>query len=150
MDDFMVPVERRYWRGRYSAEGCYFDAHDWVGVCRFLLDPMGPGGDRRVRRTVGGGEFTAPPDAVLLFDGVFLLRPELVARWEMSIFVSVPLELTVGRALERGAGVGEIERSWRERYIPAQEFYYAKDRPADHADVVVFNEEFGRPGWVSR
>jgi uridine kinase len=40
---------------------------------------------------------TAAIDAVLLFDGVFLLRTELFNRWDLRIFVSA----TFGRALER-------------------------------------------------
>jgi uridine kinase len=52
IDDFLVPRAQRYRRGRYSAEGCYFDAHDRVALCQVLLDPLGPGGDRRFRDAV--------------------------------------------------------------------------------------------------
>lgn len=47
IDDFLSPRAQRYRRGQYSAEGCYFDAHDHAALCRVLLDPLGPGGDRR-------------------------------------------------------------------------------------------------------
>src|SRR5690349_3345665 len=46
IDDFLVPRGRRYRRGEYSGEGCYFDAHDCGALKRVLLDPLGPGGDR--------------------------------------------------------------------------------------------------------
>ncbi|MQY09971.1 hypothetical protein SRB5_00750 [Streptomyces sp. RB5] len=164
VDYFLLPRERRYRRGRYSAEGCYSDAHDRAALCRVLLDPLGPGGDRRFRHAVfdGGTDTplslpvaTAPEDAVLLFDGVFLLRPELVDRWDLRIFVSVPFERTVDRARERGAAastaeVAEIERSWRDRYIPAQRLYFATARPTDHADIVVHNDQLQRPSWEVR
>jgi hypothetical protein len=106
IDNFLVPRAQRYRRGRYSAEGCYFDAHDRAALCRVLLDPLGRGGDRRFQHAVFDTDTpptsTAPADAVLLFDGVFLLRPELIDRWDRRIFVSVPFEQTVDRARARG------------------------------------------------
>ncbi|AZM50519.1 uridylate kinase [Streptomyces sp. WAC 06738] len=163
VDDFLVPRAQRYRRGRYSAEGCYFDAHDRAALCRVLLDPLGPGGDRRFQPSVYDSDtdtalsppaMTAPADAVLVFDGVFLLRPELLDRWDLRIFVSVPFEETVVRArVRRTASAGsaaDVERSWRDRYIPAQQLYFAAARPAEHADVIVYNEELQRPSWEVR
>ncbi|WP_236655853.1 cytidylate kinase family protein [Streptacidiphilus jiangxiensis] len=166
IDDFLVPRAQRYRRGRYSAEGCYFDAHDRAALCRVLLDPLGPGGDRRFRHAVFDGATdtplsppasTAAADAVLLFDGVFLLRPELFDRWDLRIFVSVPFEQTVDRARDRSTAVtgstadtADIERSWRERYIPAQELYFAAARPTDRADIIVHNDQLDRPTWEVR
>jgi uridine kinase len=166
IDDFLFPRAQRYRRGQYSAESCYFDAHDRAGLCRVLLDPLGPGGGRRFRHVAYDPDTdtpscppatTAPADAVLLFDGVFLLRPELTGRWDLRIFVSVPFEQTVDRAQARGAalagsttGTADIERSWRDRYIPAQQLYFATAHPADHADIVVYNEQLQRPTWDVR
>lgn len=166
VDDFLFPRAQRYRRGQYSAEGCYFDAHDHAALCRVLLDPLGPGGDRGFQHTVYDAEADtpssppatiAPEDAVLLFDGVFLLRPELIDRWDLSIFVSVPFEQTIDRARDRGAApagpiadAAEIERSWRNRYIPAQQLYFATDRPTDHADIIVHNDRLQSPAWEVR
>lgn len=163
VDDFLFPRAQRYRRGRYSAEGCYFDAHDRAALCRVLLDPLGPGGDRRFQHTVYDAETdtaaspptaTAAADAVLLFDGVFLLRPELVDRWDLSVFVTVAFEQTVDRARGRGtalagitAGAEDIERSWNHRYIPAQRLYFATARPTERADIVVHNAPLRRPTW---
>ncbi|GAA2025818.1 hypothetical protein GCM10009839_25090 [Catenulispora yoronensis] len=172
IDDFLFPRAQRYRRGQYSAEGCYFDAHDRGALCRVLLDPLGPGGDRRIRTSVYDRDADAPlsppvravaVDAVLLFDGVFLLRPELIDRWELRVFVSVPFEQTVERARRRGTvqaeaaaeagaagAAAEIERSWRDRYIPAQQLYSATARPTDHADIIVHNDRPQRPSWEVR
>ncbi|MBD0739302.1 cytidylate kinase family protein [Streptomyces sp. CBMA29] len=162
VDDFLFPRARRYRRGRYSAEGCYFDAHDRAALCRFLLDPLGPGGDRTFRTAAYDADTdtvrsppaaTAPADAVLLFDGVFLLRPELLDRWDLRVFVSVPFEQTVDRARSRDAALAataEIERSWHDRYIPAQRLYAATAHPTDHADVIVYNALPQQPTWEVR
>jgi len=162
IDDFLFPRAQRYRRGAYSAESCYFDTHDNAALTRVLLDPLGPSGDRRFqpavydRRTdtaLSPPVTTAPEDAVLLFDGVFLMRPELIDRWELRILVSTAFAETVDRAMLRGQEVlsaAEVERRWRDRYIPAQQLYFAAVRPTDHADIVVYNDDPPRPAWDTR
>lgn len=152
VDDFLFPKAQRYRRGEYSAEGCYFDTHDIESLRRVLLDPLGPSGDRRYQRTVYDHASdtvlsplvtTAHADAVLLFDGVFLLRPELIDRWDLRTLVSAATENTIDRALFRERSVSsaiEVERRWRERYIPAQRLYCATACPADNANIVVHND----------
>ncbi|MEQ4300223.1 uridylate kinase [Plantactinospora sp. B6F1] len=162
IDDFLFPRAQRYPRGEYSAEGCYFDAHDTEALNRVLLDPLGPGGDRRFQPAVcdrttdtvfSPPVTTASVDAVLIFDGVFLMRPELIDRWDLRIFVSAALDRTVDRAVIRERQVSsraDVERRWRERYIPAQQFYFATVRPNDQVDIIVHNDEPRQPVWVNR
>ena len=162
IEGFLFPEARRYQRGEYSSEGCYLDNHDYDALNRVLLDPLGPGGDRRFHRAVYdritdmalfSPVTTAPADAVLVFDGVFLLRPELIDRWDLRIFVSTAFEQTIERAVIREQAVlsaADAERRWRERYIPSQQFYFAAVHPTDHADIVVHNDELQRPAWEGR
>jgi uridine kinase len=162
IDDFLHPRAQRYPRGEYSAEGCYFDTHDYHALNRVLLDPLGPGGDRRFQNAVydrttdtalSPPVTTAPADAVLVFDGVFLMRPELIDRWDLRIFVSTALQKTVDRAVIRErqmASRAEVQRRWRERYIPSQQFYFATVRPTDHVDIIVHNDEPQQPVWETR
>jgi uridine kinase len=96
---------------------------------------------------------TASAEAVLVFDGVFLLRPELIERWDLRIFVSTAFERTIDRALIREQAVSStvnVERRWRERYIPSQRLYLATVRPTDNADIVVHNDDFQQPAWEDR
>ncbi|MDG4805592.1 uridylate kinase [Micromonospora sp. WMMD1120] len=162
IDDFLAPRSQRYRRGEYSAEGCYHDAHDHSVLNRVLLDPLGPLGDRRFQHAVyhpvadavlSPRVTTAPADAVLVFDGVFLMRPELIDRWDLRVFVSTTLRKTVDRAVIRERRVStraDVERRWRERYIPSQQLYFAAVRPTQHADIVVHNDEPQRPVWETR
>ncbi|MBQ1020916.1 uridylate kinase [Micromonospora sp. D93] len=159
IDDFLLPRAQRYARGEYSAEGCYYDTHDNDALNRVLLDPLGPGGDRLFQPAVydrtadavlSPPVTTAPANAVLVFDGVFLLRPELLDRWNLRVFVSTALEETVDRAVIRERRVSsraDVERRWRERYIPSQQLYFATARPTRHADILVHNDEPQRPVW---
>ena len=162
IDDFLFPRAQRYRRGVYSAEGCYFDTHDYDALNRVLLDPLGPGGNRRFQHAVydrtadtalSPPVTTAPADAVLVFDGVFLLRPELIDRWDLRVFVSTALEKTVDRAVIRERRVSSraaVERRWRERYLPAQQLYFGTVRPTEHADIIVHNDDPRQPVWEAR
>ena len=162
IEGFLFPQAQRYRRGEYSPEGCYLDNHDYDALNRVLRDPLGPGGDRRFQHAVydrtadsalSPPVTTAAADAVLVFDGVFLQRPELIDRWELRIFVSTAFETTVDRALVREQGVlsaAEVTRRWRERYLPSQQFYVDTVRPTAHADIVVHNDDLQQPAWEIR
>ena len=86
---------------------------------------------------------------MLLVDGVFLLRRELRTAWDVRIFVSVEPAETLRRALMRDVGLlgshTEVERAYRERYLPGQRLYLAEHSPLEAADAVVFNDEPDRP-----
>lgn len=162
IEGFLFPEARRYRRGEYSPEGCYFDNHDYDALSRRLLDPLGPGGDRQFQEAVydrttdtalSSPVMTAPINAVLVFDGVFLQRSELVDRWDLRIFVSTEFEKTVERALVReqdALSAADIKRRWHERYIPSQRMYFALARPAEQAHIVVYNDDLKQPGWEDR
>ncbi len=163
IEGFLLPRSQRYQRGEYSAEGCYYDSFDFDALHRVLLDPLGPGGDRRFQQavydrptetTLSQPVTTAPADAVLLFDGVFLLRPELIDRWDLRIFVSAAFEVVLDRARTRDLALfgsaTEVERRHRERYRPSQQFYFDTVRPTDHADIIVHNDEPQQPAWEAR
>jgi uridine kinase len=158
VDGFHHPADVRRRRGPMSAEGYYRDSFDADAVVRSLLDPLGAGGDRRYRsatfdyRTEARLDLPwriAPDDAVLLFDRVFLLRPELRDRWDFSVVVHVTPAETMRRAMTRDAdlmgGAASVVERYRSRYLPGQEIYRAQAHPYAWADVVVDNEDVSRP-----
>ena len=164
IDEFMFPKVVRYRRGIDSADGCYHDSFDFHALHRGLLDPLGPGGDRRFQAATYDREAdrvlplsptaTAPAEAVLLFDGVFLMRPELNGDWDLRILVLTSFMETLRRArLRDSEALGSAERveeRFRVRYLPSQEHYFDTVRPTDIADVVVHNEDPDRPAWEIR
>jgi uridine kinase len=160
IESFLFPRAQRYRRGELSAGANYHDTFDYDALRRVLLDPLGPGGDRRFQRAVYDHQTdsavsepisVAPVDAVLIFEGVFLMRPELIDRWDLRIFVSVAFEEIVARARTRDAArygtPDDVERRFRSRYLPSQQFYFDTVRPTDHADVLVRNDDPQRPVW---
>jgi uridine kinase len=93
-----------------------------------------------------------PRRAVLLVDGVFLLRPALRHRWDLAVYLHVLPEETVRRARVRDAaemgGVEEVERRYAARYLPGQALYRAEARPLAVADVIVDNTDPAAPEVV--
>jgi uridine kinase len=158
IDGFLRPQAERYRRGVESAEGNYQDSFDYTALHRVLLDPLGPGGSRAYRPAVfdlladmpvPGLTAVAAEDAILLFDGVFLLRPELAHVWDFRILVSVEFDECLRRALIRDISLygsrQEVERRFRNRYMPGQRLYLEAARPAAVADVIVGNDDPAHP-----
>jgi uridine kinase len=158
IDGFHNPREVRYRRGPDSPEGYYLDSFDHEAVLSCIATPLGPGGDRRYRKAVydfrteskiDESPRTASSDAVLLFDGVFLLRPELRSAWDFSVFVDTSFPVALERALVRDlAFFGDAEsvrRRYETRYMPGETMYIEGVRPGALADVVFGNDDPGRP-----
>jgi uridine kinase len=131
IDGFHHPKHLRYRRGLTSPEGYYYDSFDYEALKSALLLPFSPGGNRCYRTAVFDFRtdspvqcpaLYAPADAVLVCDGVFLLRPELRACWDFSIFVGVDFDVAVQRASVRDValrGTAEaVQERYRQRYIP--------------------------------
>jgi uridine kinase len=130
VDGFQRPRAERHRRGELSPEGYYHDSFDYAAL----------------REAIHG--MHASRDLILLVDGVFLLRPELVEEWDLRIFVSVEPDEALRRALERDTPVfgsrEEAKRRYRLRYQPGQRLYFADARPVEAADVVVLNDDPAR------
>ena len=79
-------------------------------------------------------------DSVLLFDGVFLHRPELFPHWDFTVFVAADFDVTSERAGLRDQDLFGSPRKIREiyqrRYIPGQKIYLETERPFEKANVV--------------
>ena len=161
VDGFHRPRAERYARGPDSPEGYYEDSFDHLALRRVLLEPLGTGGDRRYRRAtfdhrtdspVSELLLTASADAMLLFDGVFLQRPELRPHFDLCVFVAVSFEEAIRRAGQRDAELlgsrHEVERRYRDRYVPGQRLYFEAVRPRELADIVVRNDDPATPVLV--
>lgn len=158
IDGFHRPRAERYWQGATSPEGYYADSFDYDALRSALLQPLSPQGSRRYHRAAFDYRTDAPSlaeeelasaDAILLFDGVFLLRPEIDNLWDYRIFVDVPFAVTVQRAILRDSdlfGSAEAARArYEERYIPGQRIYMKSVDPLRHAQAILNNEDPEHP-----
>jgi uridine kinase len=104
--------------------------------------------DVRADRAVDAAWQRVGDDIVLLFDGIFLLRPELRDHFDFTIFLHVDFSVSVARAVERDRQLGspkDVLRRYQTRYVPGQRLYLSEARPQDRADVVVDNNDYDKP-----
>jgi uridine kinase len=145
VDGFHRPRALRYARGRDSPEGFFLDSYDYPALRSALLDPF-----RRpspVRTAVFDHRSDSPvheppvrpvPGTVLVLDGLFLHRPELLDCWDLSVFLSVPFEVTFARMAVRDGCPPDPSDPSNLRYVAGQRLYLAS-APADHASVLIDN-----------
>jgi uridine kinase len=161
IDGFHRPRSERYQRGADSPEGYYEDSFDYASLRGVLLSPLGPNGNLLYRRAVFDVHKDAPisckgekasTDTVLLFDGVFLFRPELDDLWDYRIFVNVDFDVALQRAILRDRqlfGSPEaVQVRYLQRYFPGQRLYLQKVRPQERAHVIVKNNDLAHPKLV--
>lgn len=157
IDGFHQPRELRHRRGDLSVEGYYHDSFDYPALLAECLTPFLAGASRL---QVAGYDYRAeagrqvhvtdvPERAVLIFDGVFLLREQLRDRWTLSVYLRVSPQETLRRAtvrdLELFGTQEEIERRYLGRYLPGQALYRSEADPEAVAHVVVDNNRVGAP-----
>ena len=146
-DDFHHPRDRRYRRGRTSAEGYLEDAFDPDALVRLVLEPL-----RRERAVITASYDLAadepvapepvplPANAVVLVEGSFLLVPELAARWDLAVLVVADPERVLERAVVRDADLGtpaQVREMYLRRYLAAEALHQDRHDPWSRADVVV-------------
>jgi uridine kinase len=165
VDSFHHPRAVRHARGPGSATGSFRDSTNLEVLRADLLDPFRAGTDFRVAAfdepsdaPVDDPPRPAAPDAVLVFDGIFLHRPELRASWDLSVFLDGWDRVERGRIERATSGCPDdpvdrfvhLTRWWvlMRRYVQGQRLYLAECDPAAIADLVVDNVDLARPRLV--
>ncbi|NDL57789.1 uridine kinase [Phytoactinopolyspora mesophila] len=154
VDRFHNPKHVRYRRGRDSPEGFYRDSYNYPQLKEYLLDPLRPSGSGLIRRAAFDHEHDAPvdaplesiePGAVLVLDGIFLHRRELLRYWDFSIFLDVTTEVSVDRCAARDGTSPDPEAAANRRYVEGQRLYLKESMPKKHASIVVENSALDAP-----
>jgi uridine kinase len=158
MDGYHHPRAHRYRQGRSSAAGYYEDAYDFASLVANVLVPLGPGGDRRYRPRIidlasdhpaDDPPARAPEGAVVVVDGSFLQRSEVVDHWDLRIFVHTDLAVAQARGVARDAallgGEAAARAAYQDRYHAAARRYLDAVGPAGRATVIVDNDDPTRP-----
>jgi uridine kinase len=156
VDGFHNPREIRYRRGRGSPQGFFRDSYDYAQLIALLLRPLGRGGcGRFVRRIYDVDNETpvphvfeqAEPGSILVLDGIFLHRDELVGFWDYSIWLHVPFDVAIPRGARRGTGFSDPDpaAASNRRYVEGQRLYLSTCEPLRRATVVIDNTDLGKP-----
>lgn len=152
VDDFMRPRAERYARGRESAEGYYEDSIDEELLRRVLVEPFRLGGsasfvtaafDLAADRAISPVWRTAPADASLVIDGVFVGRPSLRGLWNARVWLEAEPDVVRQRLLARDG-----ETSLSPRYAGGQALYLAEANPRARASAIVDVTDPDRPRRV--
>lgn len=141
---FLRPAAVRLEHGRDDPDSFYEDWFDFGALRREVLSPLGPGGSRRylsalwdlvLDRSPRCSRESAPPHAVALIDGQFLLGGGL------------PFDLTVHLHLSAAAlrRRTSIPQHWT---LPAYARYEKEVQPLAVADVVIRWDDPRRPALV--
>jgi len=140
MESTGCPRAVRYRGGPQSPEGYYLDSFDLEGLKAALLEPLGPEGsvlyraaifDHRKDAAVNQAAVPADRRAILLCEGVFLMRRELRMYWDFAILVkadfAVPIERAMTRDLRLFGSRAEVARADTKRPIsPDSRYTFAK------------------------
>ncbi len=160
IDGFHNPKEIRYQKGQDSPDGYYLDSFNNQAIIDFLLKPLGPNGSLKFRKHIFNymtdSEVELPidisqKDAILIFDGIFLFKPELAEYWDFKIFLDVPFGITVKRAFKRIKdkkylhSKADILNKYKKRYVPGQKIYIKNVNPKEKTDIVINNTDFNNP-----
>jgi uridine kinase len=129
IDDFLAPTTVRYARGRRSPEGYWLDSHDLPRFTRAV---------------------TASGAGVLVADGIFLQRDELVDLWDLRIFLDVPEAVAFTRMARRDSRSEDPTAKENLRYSQGQNLYFTTCDPTTRAHLVIDNTEFGAPLLIRR
>lgn len=161
LDGFKRAVERRTRYPAGNPNSYYHEMYDVEAILAELLLPLGPGGSRHYRTevmdvsgqiSVDSGVRVAADDAVLVADGVFLLKPVLNPYWDVRVYLDVDLADVQARGTDRDQAWMTSREAAAERYrtyyVPGEQLYLAEVRPAERADIVVDTRDLSSPRIV--
>ncbi|WP_299715232.1 uridine kinase [Tardiphaga sp.] len=147
----------RYRQGRHSPAGFFQDSYNYTALKKYLLDPLSPGGSHRYRRAcfdhvtdraVSVVKADAPPFSILLLDGIFLHRSELLAYWDVSIFLRTDFAVSVARCAARDGSSADPAAPSNRRYVEGQRLYLQSCQPEARATIVIDYNDLRSPTIV--
>ena len=163
-DSFHRPRAARLKRGAASADGYYLDSHQLGVIVGELLQPFSE--DAAEVRTAAFDEPSdsaldirepVAPVAVLIFDGLFVQRPEFADFWDITIYLEAGnrrdsewLDFLLGQLpadpVERAAALDErLTRARWPRYRDGWRIYLDAVQPASSATISVDNNDLHCP-----
>ena len=125
VDDFARPSVTTWERDRFVAQ---------------VLAPLAAGRPARYERWDWGSDASAgwsqvPVGVPVVVEGVSSTDVRLGVPWDVTLWVEVPAEVRLARALARD---GEAMREqWVTGWMPAEDAYEAAQRPQDRVDAIV-------------
>ncbi len=161
VDGFHNPKSVRYLKGKDSPEGFFLDSYNYAMLKELLLNPLKRNPpkaysvnffDHRKDQSVVPESRTPPNRGILIFDGIFLHRPELQDYWDYSIFLEVSTREALRRCMARERTIGvssDPEDPFHHRYVQGQNIYLCSCKPQSVCTRVINNDSFDAPAIIS-
>ncbi len=138
MDDFYLPSSQIMKIHPVSKPiGADFD---WNRVLNQVLEPISQNKEGHYQRydwdTDSLAEWhTVPIGGIVIIEGVYSIRSELVKKYDFTIWVDCPRELRLSRGLERD---GEEARDmWENNWMISEDVYIEDHKPFKRADFII-------------
>jgi len=155
LDDFHNPKAVRY-SGSDQADNYYTKSFDVSKLVNELLAPLRERGCLAVELDLldlSTDDYTAKrtynfdKDTIIILEGVFIFREELVPYLDYKVFVDIDFEESKRRAQERDVPVfgPSVMEKYDTKYLPAQARYLAECGPDKIADMVIDNSNWEYP-----
>ncbi|MBL8763953.1 MAG: uridine kinase [Phycisphaerae bacterium] len=149
IDEWLTPLNRRI-QSDDPAHSFYRHAIRFDELFDGLIEPLRRGGGADLRATLWGPhgvpvvrEFHPRRIEVVLVEGIFLLRRDLLARVDRRIWIDCSWRTALERALRRNQEClppASIAHDYRTIYFPAQVHHFRLDEPRAHADTLLVND----------
>lgn len=153
IDDFHHPKSIRYRLGPKSPQGFWEDSYDYDRFRQFVTQPLGPSGSGQYKPRSHDLEtdevlddepwLTAPSSSIVIVDGLFLHRKELVDAWVLSVFLDASPEVCAERMMLRDGNAPKLVPE--DRYFGGLLLYTESCQPKDKASIIVDNSVFASP-----
>lgn len=161
IDDFYNP--RRLWQTTHEpAQAWYKNGYNYADFIQDVMIPL-----RNARKNATSAKIPlkifdrvkdeplpkemveVPARALVIVEGIFLMRSELKDSFDRTVFVHAPLDTLMARSIQRDTGrLGTAEDVFnvlRDTYLGAHRFYMQESCPITTADVFIDNTDFTNP-----
>jgi uridine kinase len=113
---------------------------DWARFNAQVVRPLLAGRAGRYQRwewnrDEGAEWHDVPTGRLVIVEGVSCTRHEVIAPWQLTVWVDAPREVRLARALERDGAA--MLPHWLEVWMPSEERYAAREEPMSRVDLIV-------------
>jgi len=125
----------------YMAAKSIYEQHEWTELKFLLTNARSNRQLRYLARDWQGNEHdvnVARPRLIIV-EGIRLVRPELLAYFDINVWIDCPLEIAAKRAIDRNRQQGDSEEEielWYTKWIPEAKQYYEDAQPQKVANFI--------------
>lgn len=143
-DDFWVGGSNDEWGKRSPKEKAEM-AIDWKRIKTEVLEPLLAGKsaawhlfDWKAGHGLSESIHQSKPKPLIVFDGAYSTRPEMLDIIDLSILVEVPHDANRRARLIKREGEAYM-KDWHDRWDIAEDYYFTKIRPSKSFNFIIEN-----------